>query len=133
MSKCKSIVRVRPVIGSSCVCLIRCVNKVNLYWVHKEMKIVFREIMEIELLMECIANMQKYARIKDTCTLIWSSIFYQENTSSTYNIWKRYLLKILITYIIHSIANILYTTHINFIIIMYRYRWQMGKYYWSLW
>ena len=27
------------------------------------MKIVFREIMEIELLMECIANMQKYARI----------------------------------------------------------------------
>ena len=46
------------------------------------MKIVFREIMEIELLMECIANMQKYARIKDTCTLIWSSIFYQENTSS---------------------------------------------------
>ena len=56
------------------------------------MKIVFREIMEIELLMECIANMQKYARIKDTCTLIWSSIFYQEYTSNTYayDIWKSY-------------------------------------------
>ena len=104
----------RPVIGSSCVCLIRCVNKVNLYWVHKEMKIVFREIMEIELLMECIANMQKYARIMDTCTLIWSSIFYQENTSSTYNIWKSYLrshIIILSTLTTNTISHILHIIH----------------------